>query len=241
MKSFARVRSIRFDWQKLVTPITPKAVVAEYTAKQAEINALNSAASTVPTTVESVDWAYWKGAIQTPGVVEQMQKDYEALSFPDVDPMSAGNVEKIAGIEESIVEAKKAAALGLSELKAVDGVISQVDKVKAGGLGWTLEQWHAFMPGLEAQHKSEYENEDYLVSDDHQKLDAVDWKAAGEEFTQGVNPDMGGTDAQIGDMNLAEEMELVNAGRWSVARLFASKAERTSIQEKTDKLLNSAA
>lgn len=238
MRSLARARGMRFDWQKLVTPLTSKGVVSGYQARDSEILQLNNEAVSVSKTVEPIDWAYWKTQIATPGVVEQMQKDYEALSFPTVDANSAENQERYAAIEAEILEAEKQKTLGASELVEVDKVISTVNKVKAEGLGWTMEQWHAFMPGLEEQHKAEYEDEDYLVPDESLKLDAVDWKAAAAEFKQGVNPELGATEEMVGDMSTSEEIGLIKDGKWSVSRLFAGKDERARIQERVDKVMS---
>jgi len=240
MKSFARARSMRFDWQKLVTPVTPKAVVADFQAKASELNTMQAKAQSVAQTVDPINWDEWKAKIQTPGVVEQMQKEYEALNFPVKNAMTPETEAKIAAIEADVLTAKKAAILGASELKETEKVIGTVNKVKAEGLDWSLEQWHAFIPGLEEQHKAEYENEDYLVPANQLKFDAVDWKQAGAEFVDGTDPDIGDVDEKIGDMCSQEEIDLVNEGKWSVARLFASKEERARISERTEKLLASA-
>jgi len=237
MKSLARTRAMRFEWQKLVTPLTPKAVVAEWQAKDSEIQSKLTEASGTSLKVEPVDWAYWKTQITAPGVVEQMQKDYEALNFPKVDPMTADNQAKLSGIASDIAQAQKEAVHAANEVKEADKVISTVNKVKAEGLGWSLEQWQAFMPGLAEQHKQEFEDEEYIVSDEQLKLDSVDWAAASKEYSAGGNPDLGVAEEKIGDMVLAEELELVEQGKWSIARVFAGKDERAKIQERVEKTL----
>lgn len=238
MKSVARTRAMRFEWQKLVTPLTPKATVAEWQAKDAEIQSMLAAARGTSLKVEPVDWAYWKTQISAPGVVEQMQKDYEALNFPTIDPYSPNNQAKLAGIQADVARAEKEAVHAANEVKEADKVIATVNKVKAEGLTWNLEQWQAFMPGLAEQHKAEFEDEDYIVSDETMKLESVDWKAAAKEYASGGNPDLGKADAKLGDMVLQEEVDLVESGKWSVARIFASKDERAVIQERVEKALS---
>merc|ERR1712137_726333 len=122
---------------------------------------MKSEAASASQTVEPIDWAYWEKEIQAPGLVAEMKAEYEALTFPTVDPNSPENLAKYAELEAMVAEAEKQKALGASELTEVDRVIATVNKVKAEGLNWSMDQWHAFVPGLEAQHKAEYENEDY--------------------------------------------------------------------------------
>lgn len=238
MTSVARTRAMRFEWQKLITPLTPKATVAEWQDKDSEITKMVSEARGTSLTVEPVDWAYWKTQISTPGVVEAMQAEYAALNFPVVDPNTAENVAKLASIHADAIKAKKEAIHAANEVMEVDKVIATVNKVKAEGLTWTLEQWQAFMPGLADQHKAEYEDEDYVVSDEKLKLDTVDWKAAAKDYAAGVgHDDLEGAPANVGDMVLEEELALVKEGKWSVARIFAGKDERARIQEKVEKAL----
>lgn len=234
----ARTRAMRFEWQKLVTPLTPKAVVAEWQAKSSEIALKMAEARTAAPTVEPIDWAFWKTQISTPGVVEQMQKDYEALNFATIDPYTPENKEKLEGIEADVIKADKEAIHAANEVKEADKAILTANKVKSEGLTWNLEQWQAFMPGLEDQHKAEYENEEYIVSDEQMKLDSVDWAAATKEYCAGQDPDLGVPEESIGDMVLAEEAELVKTGKWSIARIFAGKEERARIQERVEKTLS---
>jgi hypothetical protein len=229
---------MRFEWQKLVTPLTPKATVAEWQAKNAEIVQKTNEAAGTSLTVEPVDWAYWKTQITTPGLVEQMQKDYEALKFPVHAADSPENTAKLDAILADVAKAKKEAVHAANEVVEADKVIATVNKVKAEGLTWSLEQWQAFMPGLAEQHKAEFEDEDYIVSDEALKLDNVDWKAAAKEYAAGGNPDLGVADERIGDLSLKEEMDLVDQGKWSVARVFAGKEERARIQERVEKALS---
>lgn len=241
MKSLARARSMRFEWQKLVTPLTPKAAVAEWQSRDGEISSKMMTAASISKTVEPIDWSYWSEAISTPGVVDELKAEYEALQFPTVNAYTAETNAKIAGIEEEILNAKKQAVLGADELKEVDKVIETINKLKTDGLTWSMEQWHAFLPGLEAQHKAEYEDENYLVSDDQLKSDSIDWSAAGKEFKEGLNPDLGPVPESVGDFNTSEEIALVKEGKWSVARVFASKEERAKIHERIEAKLATVA
>lgn len=238
MNSVARARSMRFEWQKLVTPLTPKAVVAEWQSKDSEIATMMRESNSVSQTIEPIDWAYWETQISSPGVVAQMKADYEALKFEKVDAYSPENKAKLDGIKTAAAHAEKEAVHAASEVKEADKVIATVNKVKAEGLNWSLEQWQAFMPGMEDQHKAEFEDEEYIVSDEMLKLDSVDWKKAAEDFASGENPDIGVAPEKCGDMSLSEETELVKSGRWSIARAFASKDERAKIQEVVDKRMS---
>lgn len=234
MRSAARLRTMRFEWQQLVTPLTPKATVAEWGRREADIANQIKQARSVSRNVEAIDWAYWEKEIQSPGVVAEMKKEYEALSFPQVET----DLSKKADIEAELAEATAQAKLGAAELAEADKAIKKVAQVKAQGLNWNLEEWYKFMPGLEEQHKAEYEDEDYLVKDSHLKLDGIDWSQAGKDIAAGQEPDLGEADAYVGDMSTAEEKELINQGKWSVARLFAGKEERARIQEKVEKALS---
>lgn len=233
MRSVARARVARAQWQKLVTPLTPQTVVKQWQSREGEISRKNKEAGSVSQTVEAIDWEYWKNEISAPGVVEQMQKDYEALVFNDVKP----DLSEVATLEAEIVEAEAAKKLGEFEIKEVDKVMAKAAVLKQEGLTWNLEQWYKFMPGLEEQHKAEYEDEDYLVHDEHLKLDQVDWKAAAAEIQKGGTPEIGTPPAFVGDCHTDEEINLIKEGKWSVSRLFAGKDERARIQERVEKAL----
>jgi len=238
MSSLARARPMRFQWEKLVTPLTPKAVVADWRAKAADIDVRTSKARSVKKTVEPIDWAAWEAKIQAPGVVAEMKKEYEALSFPKVNAYDEATLATVKGIEADIVTAKKQSTHAVNEVKEADKTIAQVKKLKAEGLGWSSEQWYAFMPGLEEQHKAEYEDEDYLVSDDLAKLETVDYKAAAKELVETGDTDLGTACSKVGDASLQEELDLVKGGTWSIARVFASKDERAKIQDRVEKQLS---
>jgi len=237
MKSIARTRAMRFEWQKLVTPLTKKSVVAEWEAKDSEIKIMMKEAASVSQKVEAIDWAHWKSVISSPGVVEQMQKDYEALNFPTVDPYAGDKTEKLASLDAEIVKAQKEAIHGTSEVAEADKVIATVNKVKAGGLHWDMKQWFDFLPGYEQQLNEDYENEEFLPSEEHDKMGSVDWVAAKKEFMETGNTDLGVPDERIGDMYLSEELEQVEKGTYSIARAFASREERARIQERVEKAL----
>lgn len=238
MRGVARTRAMRFEWERLVTPLTPKSVVAEWQGKDAEIQAKLQEAHGTALTVEPVDWAFWKTQISAPGVVEQMQKDYEALNFPTINPYTTEHQEKLDQIQTDTAFSKKEAVHAANEVKEAEKVISTVNKVKAEGLHWSLEQWQAFMPGLQEQHIAEFEDEDYIVSDETMKLDSVDWRAVSKDFGAGQDPDLGAPDKALGDMVLDEELGLVKEGKWSIARVFAGKEERARIQERVNKALS---
>lgn len=235
MQCLARSRAMRFEWQKLVTPLTNKSVVSEWQRREGEVNALLKDAREAPASVEPVDWAYWESKIQSKEVLAEMKAEYEALVFPTVQPFSEEANLKIAEIEKEVADAKKLAVHGTKEVMEVGKVIGTINKVKSEGLNWTMEQWYAFNPGLKEQHMAEYEDEDYLVSDETQKLESVDWKAAAKDFAAGVDTEMGPPDEKIGDFVTAEEIEIAKAGTWSISRIFASKAERDQIQAKVEK------
>lgn len=238
MRTLARSRGMRFEWQKLVTPLTPKSVAEEWTRRQTEINQKLKEARSMPAKVEPIDWAHWEAAISTPGVVAEMKKEYEGLNFAKVDPMTEDAKATVASIEAEVVAAQKAAVHGANEVKEADKAAALVKNLKDNGLNWDLEQWHKAIPGLEDQHKAEYENEEYLVSEDLLRLETTDWKAAGEEFVSTGNTDLGASEEMVGDMSTAEETELAKAGKWSIARAFAGKDERAKIQERVDKTLS---
>lgn len=234
MRSFAQVRSLRFEWQKLITPLTSKAVVAEYTQKQSEITSMLSAARSVPKKVEPIDWDHWKSVISTPGVVDEMQKEYESMKFPKAQAFTPEANAKIAEIEAEIAMAKAQASLGASEIAAADKELARMDVLKSEAT--SAKDIQDLIPGLEQQHKNEYNDEDYVPTDAEEKLGFADWNAASAEIAEGKDPEIGVRVEALGDMSYAEEEEIAKSGKWSIARLFASKEERAAIQEKTEKI-----
>lgn len=224
-KSFARQRSQRFNWKALVSPYTSPDFVAFCEGSSKEISAKTVLASSIPKTIPQIDWAHWKNTIKSPGVVEEMQKEYESIVFQDASadaftPLKAKNLHMVAVAEAGLGSVKV-------ELAAADKAILAIQEMKKDGFHWTADKWTTKIPGLEAQLKDQFENEDYLPSDQEEKIAALDFGDLAKDFKAGT---MEGQPADsIGDLSLAEERAIIEAGDWTIARLYTDRAGREGL------------
>lgn len=235
MNNVARTRAMRFEWQKLVTPLTSKAVVADWQAKNSEVTKRLAEARGASLTVEPIDWEYWKKEIKSEGAVEEMQKEYEAMTFPKMEAYTPEVRAKLDSIEADATLAEKEAVHASGEVKEADKVLETVQWFKKEALHWEYTQFQDFIPGLKEQHMEEFENEFYNPTEEMKKLDSVDWRAASADLKEGKRPDLGTPEDRLGDMSISEERALQEQGKWSIARVFASKDDRAKIQERVEK------
>lgn len=205
----------------MVTPLTPKAVVAEWTSKEAEIVKMSAQANSVSQAVPAIDWSYWQNAIKTPGVVDQLKKEYEGLKFPVVTADTPENTAKISSITAELEHSKREAVHAGNEVKEAAKVAAAYETVKKEGLTWTRDQWYAFIPGLREQHLAEHDNEDYIINDEEKKASDFDFVAAKQAMLAGQDIGAPELTRPIGDLDWNEEQKLMDEGRWSIARMLA--------------------
>lgn len=229
---------MRWDWQKLVTPRTPKATVAELKAKAADLIAKRQEANAVSKTVAPIDWEFWSKEINTPGVVDNIRKEYEALKFagPAVDPEIQKVIDKT---ESTIVKSAAEARLAAFEVEQSDKVIAKLETIKVEGFKYAADQWTEVMPFMEEQIEQDKENLDWVYDEGERELLDVDMKSVKEQVLAGIKPQLLNeiNPVKLGHYNQAEEEKLKAEGRWSIARTFASMEERVEIQKKVDTLL----
>lgn len=236
VRQFHSGRTMRFDWQKLVTPFTSKAWVAEMQNYEKDLNTKKVASGSLASTVEPIDWAHWEATIATDGVVAELKKEYEAMTFA---PVQADGSEISAEKEASMIaEAEADVRMAQYELKAADKVLGLVTKAKNEGQQWTCEEWEAFVPGLNSKFDADWDNEDYLPSAASVKLHSTDFKDVQNRIKAGdktVVDDIQ-CDDLVGDISTNQEIELINNGEWSIARLFAGAEERAAIAAEVKRL-----
>jgi hypothetical protein len=231
MKGFARQRSQRFNWNKLVSAYTGKDFISFCENAQKDINAKNMMAASIPKEIPKIDWAHWKSAISAPGVVDQLQKEYESIVFEDqsadqFNSMKQANLHQVAIAEASLGATK-------TELGRADKAIQALQEMKRDGVNWDADKWCANIPGLEGQLKEAFENEDYLPNDEEEKIAALDFKDVEKDFVGATLE--GEPSTAIGDLNMKEEKDLINAGEWSVGRLFVDREGREALLEEVRK------
>lgn len=229
-RGFAQKRSTRFDWQKLVTPFTSKTWVEQMQNYEKDFGMKKVAASSLPATVEPIDWDAWRNEIDTEGLVDELKAEYEAMTFPTAQPDGS----EITASQEAamIAEAEADVRMATYELKAADKVLALMTKAKNEGQNWTHEQWEQYMPGYNAAFEAAYENEEYLPSPTSAKLHSTDFKDIIQRIKAGdktVAEELA-VDDQIGDISMSEEQALIAKKTWSIARLFADAEERAKIQ-----------
>lgn len=231
MQGFARQRAQRFQWQKLVSAYTPQEFIAYCQGAEKEIAAKNMLASTIPKEVPKIDWAHWKTQISAPGVVDQLQKEYESIVFTDQ------TMDEFAGLkaENDAMVAVATAELGAAkaELARADKAVQAVQQMKAEGLTWTADQWIEKIPGLEAQMREAFDNEEYLPSDEEEKVAQLDFADLQKDFLNGTFE--AEPSAAIGDLDLKEEKDLIERGEWSISRLFTNREGREKLLEEVRK------
>jgi len=229
---------MRWDWQKLVTPRTPKATVAQYQAKAQELLAKRQEARAVPKEVAAIDWAFWEKQIAAPGVVAGIKKEYEGLKF-DAPALDAAAQTVIDETQKTIVRAGGEARLAAFELQESDKIIAKLEKIKVEGSLYQTDQWIEAMPFMEVQIEQDREDLDWVFDEGERELMDVDMKAVKESVKAGLRPKIiqDTSDLKLGDYDHAEEERLRKEGRWSIARAFANKEDRKKVTEHVDKLL----
>jgi len=73
--------SRNLNWQRVVNKWTSKNFIDTWRKLETEINTLKFTARSLPTEVPPIDWASWKKKIEAPGVVDEMQREYETKEF----------------------------------------------------------------------------------------------------------------------------------------------------------------
>lgn len=235
-RQFHSQRPMRFEWQKLVTPFTSKAWVAEMQNYEKDLGTKKVAAGSLSSTVAPIDWAAWEEEIETMGVVEELKKEYESMRFESAKP--DGTEISAAREKEMISEAEADVRLATYELQAADKVLALVTKVKNEGQTWTHDQWEAFIPGWNKQFDADYEADDYLPTKDTVKLHATDFKEIQQRIKAGditVLDDLH-CDDLVGDVSSKAELALIKQGEWSIGRLFAGAEERAAIAAEVKKI-----
>lgn len=228
-RQFHTQRPMSFQWQKLVTPFTSKAWVAEMQAFEKDLSVKQVAIGSLPTTVDPIDWEHWEKEIETEGVVAALKAEYENMNFPK--PKSDGSEITAAREATMIAEAEADVRFANYELAAADKALALIHRVKNEGQTWTFEQWEAYIPGLSKDFDAKYEAEDFLPSKDSVKLHAMDFKEVRARIKAGDKTLMDElhVDDQVGDMSTKAEIEMIKKGEWSISRLFAGAEERAAI------------
>jgi len=229
-RSFHTGRAMRFEWQKLVTPFTSKAWVAEMQGIEKDLGTKSVACNSLPATVAPIDWAKFEEEIETDGVVAELKAEYEAMVFPKAQ--ADGSEISAEAEAKMIADAEADVRMAKYELAAADRVLAQMRKAKLEGQTWTHDQWESYMPGYNAQYEADYEDEEYLPSANSVRLHGTDFKEVTKRIQAGDKTvaDELQCDGLVGDVSTAEEQAFIEKGEWSVARLFAGKEERAAIQ-----------
>lgn len=236
VRQFHSGRTMRFDWQKLVTPFTSKAWVAEMQGYEKDLNTKKVAAQSLSADVEPIDWSHWEATIATDGVVAELKKEYESMTFA----AAQADGSEISSEKEAAMIASAEADVRMAEyeLKAADKVLAVVTKAKSEGQQWTCEEWEAYIPGMNSQFEVDWDNEDYLPSDAAVKLHGTDFKEIQSRIKAGdktVVDEVQGDDL-VGDISIKEELEMINNKEWSIARLLAGAEERAAIAAEVKRL-----
>jgi len=234
----ARQNIRSFHWQKLVGPYTSDEfrTFCETTSK--EINAKKQVAGSISKTVPTIDWDHWDNEIKSPGVVDALKQEYENIVFADASaegfaPLKAENLHQVAVAEAQM------SAVAKSEVKEADRVLSVLKDMKNDGFNWSADQWCDKLPGMEDSLKESFEAEDYLPSDAEEKIAGLDFGELSKDFAAGSLE--GEPTADIGDLNLQEEQDVISAGEWSVGRLYTNRDGRATLLNNIKKLQAEAA
>lgn len=229
-RGVAQKRAMRFDWQKLVTPYTSKAWVEQMQAYEKDFGMKKVAASSLPANVAPIDWGYWRANIQTEGLVDELEAEYNAMTFaPAQGDGSAITVKQEASM---VAEAEADVRMAQYEIKAAEKVLAAMHKAKNEGQNWTHEEWEQHIPGYNEQFEADYENEDYLPTPASVKLHGTDFKEILKRLQSGdktVTEELA-VDDTVGDISMAHEQSLIDKKTWSIARLYADAGERAKIQ-----------
>jgi len=158
-----------FGWNKLVSPNTSPAFIARMQGIDAKFSGLRAESFGVAPTVEPIDWATWEKSITNKALVAQLKKEYESLKF---DEGKAGDLTKQnASLDAQISKAKHAAQISRDEeLPYLAKQLEKSKEEKSTVMGWYLLDYWARHPGADEQHRKEYMEGDFLVSDLEERM-----------------------------------------------------------------------
>lgn len=145
------------DFATIVSKVPPEARAA--IAKiRGQHGALSEKLRVLPEAPPALDWAKYRSAISTPGVVEGAEKAYKAFSYPKGSDTKTAELEKTFASQQTeaakIVEAANARIAELKgQLKAAENAPSLTEV--------TLEDLQEKHPQKHAEYKDKVYNYDY--------------------------------------------------------------------------------
>jgi len=170
-----------------------------------EVKAMKATAGQLSTTVPPIDWAHWRKTIQTPGLVDKLQKEYETQTFPegakiDLDVFNKYWEQRIK-IAQEFAEEDRVYAGDLSKWKG------ELEEMKRTRWWWGNDEYLRRFPGLKEQLDEEYVNfpKYYRQKEAEEALDEMDPAEFRKALAEGREmPFPEGLGSKIGDLDLGE-------------------------------------
>eukprot|EP00656_Telonema_subtile_P020240 TRINITY_DN2138_c0_g1_i1.p1 TRINITY_DN2138_c0_g1~~TRINITY_DN2138_c0_g1_i1.p1 ORF type:complete len:207 (-),score=63.64 TRINITY_DN2138_c0_g1_i1:192-812(-) len=154
-------QTVALDWSAISTKINTDSGRAELASLRMEIMEVNKALDKIPSGDASVDFAYWKTKIQTPGAVDQFEKAFNGLQVPVLeDTFTAALTSKFDAV---IATAQEHAETSEARIKALEAEVEDVQAQKGALRNVSVEAHLAAVPELAAEIEAEIENNEWLV------------------------------------------------------------------------------
>merc|ERR1711998_769783 len=124
----AATRATRLDWAALSSKVTSDAGRSEFNLLRSQYGEILKAVDSAPKTTPTINWAHWKAAIKTPGVVEGFE---QALSKIDVAPMEdTFSAEVDAKFGAAIEKAHVLADASETRIKELEAQLAELNNAK---------------------------------------------------------------------------------------------------------------
>jgi len=157
--SFRRTLRRSINWGRLATGLEGEEAKAKVTLLRAYYGQIENLERKYPSAPAPIDWETYKSTVQTPGVVDELKKSFEAISYPTPAP------EDFEGMSAGMSANKTALAADIAGLKeAITGLEERVAFEEANKTNeeTTLEDWAAKYPEQYAEAEAEVSNHEWF-------------------------------------------------------------------------------
>jgi len=206
-----------FGWERAVSPFNKNSSV-HFREIDNRLDSMWKEANSIPTKMEPIDWDAYRKLIKEPGVVDALQKEYEAKTYPVLAPTNKEAVAAhFARLTKGSLALKAFAEKHLVRLKKdlADVELERVDRPF-----WTLEDYYEAMPGIQEQLVTELEDCQWMLDAESEKLANYNPAPMIQSLKDGVIPEF------------PEELSLIPQKLGSVDY----KAQREAFQKEFDEL-----
>lgn len=148
-----------FDWKKITSQITDPKVRASFDQLRKTYSSIEKDASIYCKEPKPIDFEFYKNKIKSPDLVNAMEKDYNAMVFPAIDPaqFENQNAAEFKKVVETTLELVKSSKERIVEL---EDTIDLMEKTRSSR-ETTIEELEILYPEILKEIDEEIGNYDW--------------------------------------------------------------------------------